>query len=1740
MGLRRRGRFALFLLFVAVTTAKAQTSTWTGSGSTSLWTTANNWSGNTLPSSSSNVQFTGASSLSVNLNGNQMVNSLTLSGTNGYTLSNNTLTLGSGDITVSSPGSGSVTDTISSGVSFSTAAAVSVGANATLSLSGSVGGSSLTKSGAGTLIVAGTATFAGTTTVSAGTLQIGNGGTTGSLSGALALNTSSSTANFDLSSNTTYGQAITGNGVIDQEGSGSLTLSGTGISVTGSGIAEVTGSGALILNTGGSASVAELLAGSFAAPSTVCTLDLQGNGTTVTAADAYIGVAGESGLLNVTNNATLIVTSSLEVAQAGGTGTATVASGGILQLGNGSTGLSVAGNITDNSSVVFDNSNSVTYAGTLSGTGSLTQEGGGTLILTGTNTYSGGTTIGSGTLQIGSGGATSLATSGVTDNGSFVVDTSSSLTIAGNITGTGSLVQEGGGTTILTGTNTYSGGTTVSGGTLQLGNNGTTGTIAGNIVDNSTVAFDYSTVTDFNGNISGTGTVTEIGSSTTRLTGTNTFTGPLIFYSGNVAIGNGGTTGSITANILANGNLIFNRTTDYTYAGVISGSGSIYKVNTNTLTLTGSNAYTGITNLQGGTLNFSQLSNLGNGGEIAFSGGTLSWTGTNTTDISSRTVFIDTGGATFNTNGNSITLANAIGDNGTGSLTLSGGGAVTLAGTNTATGKTIVNIGTTLNIGNGGTSGSISGGIDTEGSTYFDRSDNITYAGALTGTNSNAYFGQKGSGTLTLTGSINDSGDLIAGGNGTLVIANGTTSTLGDIEVGSPILGSAGILTLSGSGTAINVTGFTAVGVQKAGTVNISSGATLDTANGFELGNGAAAVALNISGGGALTTEVLSGTGTVTLNNGTINFVGSNTLGCGTTLGSGGGTMTVTSGNTENIFDPIGGTGALTLSGGGTFVLEAADTATGSITVNATTFQIDQGENAGSISGNVVDNGNVAFGRSDSYTYSGNISGTGTLTQDGIGTLILTGTNTYTGGTTVAAGTLQINTLTALPGNIVDNAAANFHTGGTYAYTISGTGGVSVTGGGITLTGTNTFTGTTTVSSGSTLTIGNGGTTGSIANSIGIDAEGVVNFDRSDSVTFAGTVNGSSSAQEFAQTGTGTLTLTGSINYGGNFVAGGNGTLVIANGLTSSISNIYVGDADYGGPGTLTISGADTMVTNGSYTTVGHQEAGTLNISNGATLNAAGGLLLGENSGAATVNLNISGGGTLETASDVGGSGSITLNNGTILFSASAKLGSSTTLGSGGGSLLADSGTTITLSDGISGTGALTLFGGKFVILGADTATGGTTLFGTLQIDDGGTTGSISGNIDDNGSVVFDRSDSPTYSGAISGVGSLTQEGSGTLILTGTNTFLGTTTISAGTLQLGNGGTSGSVSGNINDNASLVFDRSDSPTYSGVISGSGSLTQKGPGTLVLTGANTYTGSTTVNNSETLSIGNGGTSGSISNSSGIDVEGTVDFDRADNITYSGAITGSNDLGILAQTGSGTLTLTGSINLNGSLIAAGDGTMVVNNETTSNVNDGIYVGDATYGSPGTLTLSGSNTVVNNPGFVVVGSQEAGTLNITNGATLNAESGLELGYGSGGAAATLNISGGGILSLGDSIDGNGTVTINNGTINYYGTSGLGCNVTINSGGATMTSASGSTYDLQNNISGTGPLTLSGSGTLVLTGTNTYTGGTNVSGGTVIVDNTAGSGTGTGAVDVKSGAIIGGGNGAEFSGTLASLGTG
>ena len=162
-----------------------------------------------------------------------------------------------------------------------------------------------------------------------------------------------------------------------------------------------------------------------------------------------------------------------------------------------------------------------------------------------------------------------------------------------------------------------------------------------------------------------------------------------------------------------------------------------------------------------------------------------------------------------------------------------------------------------------------------------------------------------------------------------------------------------------------------------------------------------------------------------------------------------------------------------------------------------------------------------------------------------------------------------------------------------------------------------------------------------------------------------------------------------------------------------------------------------------------------------------------------------------------------------------------------------------------------------------------------------------------NGSADF------TLANSIGGAGSVTQAGTGTTILTGTNTYTGPTTLSAGTLQVGNGGTSGSLgTGSVTNNATLAFNRSDAVTVANTITGTGGLIQAGSGNLVLTGANTYSGTTLVN-AGTLSV-NGSIAGTTTVNNGGTLGGTGTVGSV-HIASGGTLAPGNSIGTLTANG-----------------------------------------------------------------------------------------------------------------------------------------------------------------------------------------------------------------------------------------------
>jgi autotransporter-associated beta strand protein len=269
----------------------------------------------------------------------------------------------------------------------------------------------------------------------------------------------------------------------------------------------------------------------------------------------------------------------------------------------------------------------------------------------------------------------------------------------------------------------------------------------------------------------------------------------------------------------------------------------------------------------------------------------------------------------------------------------------------------------------------------------------------------------------------------------------------------------------------------------------------------------------------------------------------------------------------------------------------------------------------------------------------------------------------------------------------------------------------------------------------------------------------------------------------------------------------------------------------------------------------------------------------------------------------------------------------------------------------------------------------------------------------------------------------VTKNGVGSWILSGGNTYTGTTSVTAGTLQIGSGGTAGSLSASsaisVASGALLGFSRSNTITqgtdFNSVISGSGNVSQTGAGTLVLNGANTYTGTTTISAgtlqanaadvaSTSGALGNGGdirfTGGTLqfaAASAGTDYSARIKSSTSaiaidtngQAVTFGAALASSNIAG-LTKSGSGTLTLAGGNAYAGATTISGGVLALGANGSFANSTE-IKIGDA--GSSGAVldltakatafalgsgqTLSGGGKVLVAPGqqFLVQGTFSPG---------------------------------------------------------------------------------------------------------------------------------------------------------------------
>jgi len=794
------------------------------------------------------------------------------------------------------------------------------------------------------------------------------------------------------------------------------------------------------------------------------------------------------------------------------------------------------------------------------------------------------------------------------------------------------------------------------------------------------------------------------------------------------------------------------------------------------------------------------------------------------------------------------------------------------------------------------------------------------------------------------------------------------------------------------------------------------------------------------------------------------------------------------------------------------------------------------------------------------------------LTKNGTGKQVLGGTNTYTGPTVINNGILEIGPSGQLGdgtynGNIsIASGAAFLFTctnGTTLSGVISGGGSLTNAGSGIlTISGSDAVPNTT-VATGSTLALSGGS-----VNALTVNTGGALNLPAGGTATnivFAG-----SGSMNFDLANGGALTVVANNGVSNNGAAGsitinitglpptpGTYTLMTYNGSLqgSSFSAYKLGQTPSNGKYTLANSpGAVQIVVEAPLIWTGAQSSEwSVNLIGGAknwTLSSAP----ADYTNGMAVVLDDSLPSPFNASVDISVANvtpdNVAFNNNSYSY-------------------------TLQGSAAIAGASYLLKAGsGTLTILNNNTYTGGTFISnGVVQVGNGGTSGALgAGVIANYGDLQFNRSDATAVTSSILGSGTLTQNGTNTLTLSGVNNYSGVTAVNSGTLNLI--GTNSGSSITVNNAAVLT------QSSSGVIAGTGvTLIHASTSTSKLAGSNSFTGAITVSAGELdLSRWSTNTLGAatVAGSPGaiLGVSGTATYNLGANSLFVGTAAGG---GTVNQTG-GTATFTsGNAVLLGN--GAGSGSSGIYNLSGGNLTSyssttrGVILGVNT-GCSGTFNLSGAgNLGLTNAnlqigrsdsaagGSVCLFNQTGGTATIgtlTIGGNLTTSSGNN---------ATLSLSAGTFvansftrLALGNddvvaiTIGGSAQVTLPafptargtnaSATITFDSVTGFlspgaasaaylpdgsfANHSYLTTNGANFNVASGRDITigqlLEDAPSHAGTLTKSGTGTLTLTNANTYTGGTKVTAGTLLIRNTTGSGTGTGTVTVNSAGTLGG----------------
>jgi len=783
-----------------------------------------------------------------------------------------------------------------------------------------------------------------------------------------------------------------------------------------------------------------------------------------------------------------------------------------------------------------------------------------------------------------------------------------------------------------------------------------------------------------------------------------------------------------------------------------------------------------------------------------------------------------------------------------------------------------------------------------------------------------------------------------------------------------------------------------------------------------------------------------------------------------------------------------GTTATTTYTSGANAIFSAGTNATGTFTVTVSGTQ-----NVGSIT---IEEGTPTFtggtinfsdatpdftvGTGRTATVASIVSGTTGLTKAGAGTLILSGANTFTGATAITAGTVQLQNAGSL-----GTAANTSNTTVSSGASLQLLGGITTTNAGtLVLSGTGTGTGALqsvsganmwnsglslaanasifSSTAGQTLTIG--ATSGTSLFALGSNT---VTFDGAGDIWVNSDVGAAGDTGGLIKNGTGKLTLYGyNTNYTGDtFVNAGSMDLIVgpfSNGLygINGALTIGVGSSNSALAGTVSVN-----IASNSY-------ANQLGPNANVTINSDGILNVGSSTNLGSLTLN-GGQVSISAGKVITPSGSIT-SNANSAHQTSLISGGQITLSGPTTFTVASDGTLasdLTISSVIAG-GALTKQGlGILTLSGANTYTGATTVnAGTLALGASNviadtsalviasgatfdlgwshteTVASLSGagTLDIKGGpfTVGDATNT-TFSGAIidsGGFGSLVKQGSGTLTLSGTNTYSGATTVNAGVLDLQSSSALGaSTFGNtVANGAAVQLSNNISVTE-------GSFTISGTGVGSTGAIRNTSGTNTLNTALTL-----GASSSIGADAGtLTVNGDVTLGTgqsltstgAGNVTLNGAINGASDL---VKSGSGTLTLGGTTaNSYSGTTTVNDGTLQLNKTAGTNALAGgaITVGDGV-GAAGSANLSllANNQIADYAGTITLNSDGRLSLNghtesintIAGTGSINLGTGGYLGIGANSGSSTFggSLTGTGIIEK----LGSGSLTFNS-TISFAG---------------------------------------------------------------------------------------------------------